>query len=141
MKTGRREKCCNSARVFLSRILRSYRAYGGRLSVNFAAIEKFRALGRLRLQVSGGPGAQRGRSGDVARVRNVAGGQWSAEREIRPVEPRWPLEINKIISKTPPNFIEKFFLRQTSNLQHFLSYTLTVFRSSRVTKRKREDLR
>lgn len=109
--------------------------------MNFAAIEKFRALGRLRLQVSGGPGAQRGRSGDVARVRNVAGGQWSAEREIRPVEPRWPLEINKIISKTPPNFIEKFFLRQTSNLQHFLSYTLTVFRSSRVTKRKREDLR
>lgn len=70
----------------------SYRAYRRRLSVDFAAIEKFGDLGRLWLQV--GPGAQGGRSRNVARIRYVAGGQLSAEREIRPVEPRWPLKLN-----------------------------------------------
>ena len=73
----------------------SYRAYRRRLSVDFAAIEKLGNLGRLWLQVSR-PGAQRGRSRNVAWIRHVAGGQLSAEGEIRPVEPRWPLKLINI---------------------------------------------
>lgn len=88
----------------------SYRAYRRRLPVDFAAIEKFGNLGRLWLQVS--PGAQRGRSRNVAWIRYVAGGQLSAEREIRPVEPRWPLKLNIFIVISQVfkslNFIHKF---------------------------------